>query len=388
MTTTADPVKEPENQPEPAPAADTSTWRRSMAIVLVVLTSLSVVVAAVTVWAHNAVLDTDKFMETVGPALDDPALYTAVGEKVSEQTLAALDLETRISAALTDLDDFLFGSLLDALDIGDRGRQILESVDRPSLEDLAPALSTGLEERITARIEGFVSSEEFRAAVPALIERAHRGVIALARGDLEQIPNVTVADGEVTLNLIPIIVEAIRRVLPDLSGLGPDITLPDQVSERAVEAREQLRDALGATIPENFGQLTLMSEDQLNALQDGVVRLDRLMWGLIALSVILAIVTLLVSQTRLRTAMHLAIGLGIGFIITVLLVDWLEGQVVQAIVDPTDAAAAREIVAQVLSGLRQGALLIALIAIVAGVVLWLVNRPEKPADDEVEPVSA
>ncbi len=388
MTTTADPAKEPENQPEPAPGPETTTWRRYLAIVLVVLTSLSAVVAAVTVWAHNAVLDTDKFMETVGPALDDPALYTAVGEKVSEQALQALDLETRISAALTDLDDFLFGSLLDALDIGDRGREILESVDRPALEDLAPALSTGLEERITARIEGFVSSEEFRAAVPALTERAHRGVIALARGDLEQIPNVTVADGEVTLNLIPIIVEAIRRVLPDLSGLGPDITLPDQVSDRAVEAREQLRDALGATIPENFGQLTLMSEDQLNALQDGVVRLDRLMWGLIALSVILAIVTLLVSQTRLRTAMQLAIGLGIGFIITVLLVDWLEGQVVQAISDPTDAAAAREIIAQVLSGLRQGALLIALIAIVAAVVLWLINRPEKPADDEVEPVSA
>ena len=130
-----------------------------------------------------------------------------------------------------------------------------------------------------------------------------------------------------------------------------------------------------------------MSEDQLNALQEGVVRLDRLMWGLIALAVVLAIVTLLVSQTRLRTAMHLAIGLGIGFIITVLLVDWLEGQVVQAIVDPADAIAAREIVAQVLAGLRQGALLIALIAIVAAVVLWLVNRPEKAADEEVEPVS-
>ena len=387
MTTTETPAAGAEKGHEPAPESGTVTWRRILAVVLVVLTSLSFVVAAVTVWAHNAVLNTDKFMETVGPALDDPALYTAVGEKVSEQTLQALDLESRISAALTDLDDFLFGALLDALEIGDRGRDILESVDRPALEDLAPALSTGLEERITARIEGFVSSEEFRAAVPALTERAHRGVIALARGDLEQIPNVTVADGEVTLNLIPIIVEAIRRVLPDLSGLGPDIALPDRVSDRAVEAREQLREALGATIPENFGQLTLMSEDQLNALQEGVVRLDRLMWGLIALAIVLAIVTLLVSQTRLRTAMHLAIGLGIGFIITVLLVDWLEGQVVQAIVDPADAIAAREIVSQVLSGLRQGALVIALIAIVAAVVLWLVNRPQKPADEEVEPVS-
>ena len=362
-------------------------WRKIAAVALVVLTALSIVIAVVAIWAHNTVLDTDTFMETVGPALEDPALYAAVGEKVSEQTLEALDLETRIDAALTELDDFLFGSLLDALEIGDRGREILESVDRPALEDLAPTLAAGLEGRITARIEAFIGSDQFRAAVPALVERAHQGVIALARGDMEAIPNVSVADGEVNLNLVPVIIEAIRRVLPDLSGLGPDITLPDTVSERAEEAREQLAEALDARLPDDFGQITLMSESQLNALQDGVVRLDRLMWALIVLAVVLAIATLLVSPTKPRTAIHLAIGVVVGFIASVLTLDWLEGELVQSIFDPDNAAAAGEIIREVLSGLRRTALIIAFVTIVAAVVVWYVTKPETATDNEAEAVS-
>jgi hypothetical protein len=382
MTETESPTTEPASAP-----AEPSRWRRIAAVALVVLTSLSIVVAVVVVWAHNTVLDTNEFMETIGPAIEDPALYDAIGQKVSEQTLTALDLEARIDAALTELDDFLFGALLDALEIGDRGREILENVDRPALEDLAPTLTAGLEGRIVARIEGFISSDQFRAAVPALVERAHEGVIALARGDMEAIPNVSVADGEVNLNLVPVIVEAIRRVLPDLSGLGPDITLPDNLSERADEARQQLAEALDARLPDDFGQLTLMSEDQLNTLQDGVVRLDRLMWALIALAIVLAVATLLVSPNRARTAIHLAIGVVVGFIASVVTLDWLEGELVQSVFDPDNAAAAGEIIREVLSGLRRTALLIAFATIVAAVVVWYVTKPEAAAESEAEAVS-
>ncbi len=356
-------------------------------MILVVLTSLSIVLAAIGVWAHNAVLDTDNFMVTVGPALDDPALYDAVGERVGAQAVEALDLETRISTALAQLDDFLFGALLDALDIGDRGRGILESVDRPALEDLAPTLSSGLEDRITARIEGFISSEEFRAAVPALVRRAHAGVIALARGDMEQIPNVSVADGEVTLNTIPLVGEVIRRVLPDLSGLGSEVNLPDRLSDRVEEARAQLEEALNTSLPDDFGQLNLMTEDQLNQLQDGVVSLDRMMWALISLAVILLAVTLLVSPNRPRTAIHIAIGVVVAIVVALLSVSWVQNGIVDAIVDPEEAEAAGQIISGVLSSLRQGVVLIALIAIMSAVYAWFISRSPKAPDAAVGPVS-
>ena len=51
-------------------------------MVFVFLTALSVVATTVAVWAHETAIDTDKFMETVQPALDDPALYTALSERI------------------------------------------------------------------------------------------------------------------------------------------------------------------------------------------------------------------------------------------------------------------------------------------------------------------
>ncbi|MEX1126470.1 MAG: hypothetical protein WD895_06485 [Acidimicrobiia bacterium] len=36
----------------------------------------------------------------------------------------------------------------------------------------------------------------------------------------------------------------------------------------------------GGKLPDDFGQVTVMSEDRLTELQDGVVLLDRMMWGL------------------------------------------------------------------------------------------------------------
>ena len=136
-----------------------------------IVTSLSVVLASIGFWAHNTVLDTDSFMEAVEPALQEPALYTALGDRISAEVLAALDLETRIATSLGQLDDFLFGALVDALEIGDRGQAILNSFDRPSLENLAPTVTSGLEERITTRIDNFVTSPEFRTRLAELSPR-------------------------------------------------------------------------------------------------------------------------------------------------------------------------------------------------------------------------
>ena len=158
--------------PEPGSPADVNASespgraRRILTFLLVVITSLSIVLTSIAFWVEDTLLDTDAFMQAVGPTLEDPDLYAALGDRVTTEVLDALDLETRISAALTQLDDFLFTALVDALEIGDRGQQILDSFDRPSLENLAPTLSSGLEERITARIDGFVQSADFQDRGP------------------------------------------------------------------------------------------------------------------------------------------------------------------------------------------------------------------------------
>jgi len=363
-----------QSSPEDA-GKSTGRARGTVTALLVIVTSLSVVLAAIGFWAHNTVLDTDSFMEAVQPALQEPALYTALGDRISAEALEALDLETRIASSLGQLDDFLFGALVDALEIGERGQAILNGFDRPSLDDLAPAVTSGLEERITARIDNFVASPEFQTRLPELVRAAHAGTIALLRGDLDQIPNVSVENGEVTLNLIPVIGESIRRVLPDLSGLGPDITLPESFSDRVEEAKAQLETAIGAQLPDDFGQITVMSEDRLDELQDGVVLLDRMMWALIALSLILLVVTMVISRTRRRTAIQLTVGILIGLLISEALLRWVEGRITDTLVSPTGDEAATAIMTDVFSGLRDLTLLLALAAAVLGFVAYLSGRP-------------
>jgi hypothetical protein len=369
----------PGNDPD-ASASETDTkkagrGRGIITFLLVVLTSLSIVLASIAWWAHDTLLDTDQFMEAVGPALEDPALYTAIGDRVSTEVLTALDLETRIAAALGQLDEFLFTGLVDALNLGDRGEQILGSFDRPSLEDLAPTVSSGLENRITTRIDTFVTSADFQDRVPQLVSAAHSRIVALLRGDFAEIPNVSVENGEVRLNLIPIVAEAIRRVLPDLSGLGPDITLPDQLSDRVEEAKTQLETAIGAKLPDDFGQVTVMTEDRLTELQDTVVMLDRAVWALVIFSLILIAVTLWVSRTRRRTAIQLAIGVVVGIPITAGLVRWIEGQILEAVTNPSGERAAVGILYQVTAGLRQIEYWIALLAVILGFAVYLTGRP-------------
>ena len=186
---------------------------------------------------------------------------------------------------------------------------------------------------------------------------------------------MSVEEGEVRLNLIPIIGEAIRRVLPDLSGLGPEITLPDRFSDRVDEAKAQLETAIGARLPDDFGQITVMSEDRLDELQDGVILLDRMMWALIALSVILLVVTLVISRTRRRTAIQLTIGVLIGLLLSEALLRWVEGRITDTLVSPAGDEAATEIMSDVFSGLRELSLLIALTAAVLGFVAYLSGRP-------------
>ena len=325
--------------------------RAIVTIVLVVLSSLSVVLAVVASWAHTTVLETDQFMEAVGPALEEPALYTALGDKVSTEVVTALDLETRIGDALAQVDDFLFGSLIDALDLGPRGQQILEAYNGPNLESLAPTIASGLEERITTRIQDFFASPDFGSRLPALVERAHEATIALLRDEFTEIPNVSIVDGEVQLNLIPIITEAIRQVLPDLGDLGSNINLPDRISEAVDEGRQQLADAIGAQLPDDFGQVTIMSEDRLNELQDGVVMLDRLVWLLIGLAVVLIVVTVVVSKTRRRTAIQLAIGVVIALLVAGLVLNAVQNRVIAAIDNPDGQTAAAAIMGDVFSKL-------------------------------------
>lgn len=204
--------------------------RRWLAGVLVVLTVVTATVATVEVWAHRTLTDTDRFMEVAEPAITDPAFTAVLRDTVVEASLEALDLEARAATLLEDIDASLSAALLEAVDPDPRVLEALERVERPTLAMLAPAISEALEARVVDTVDAFITSEALQSRLPGLVRQAHSSGVALLYDDLTSIPNVYLEGGEVRLDLVPLVVEALEQVRAELGSLLPDVTLPAVVA--------------------------------------------------------------------------------------------------------------------------------------------------------------
>lgn len=351
-------------------------WRQILAIVLVVLTSVTLVAAAVAVWARQTVFDTDHFMEAVGPSLQDPDFYSLIGDEVSEPVIEALALEERLAQRLAEIDAYLSEALLDALEVGEAAREILNRFDRPQLEELATPIAAAINERIDAGIHAFFMSEDFTSRFPGLVRRTHEAAIAIARGQPEDFPNVYVEDGEVRVNLIPSVVEALRRLGDEIRGVLPDFELPDVISEVAAEGREQLESVIQASLPEDFGQVSVMSEARLTEIRTTVVQIDRYVWAAVLLTIVLLVLALVVSPNRGRTAVHLGIGVFVAVVVSAVVMRQIQSAIVDGIADPRGSEFARSMLNDLFSGLRTLQVVFAVGAILIATVAYVASRPD------------
>lgn len=352
-----------------------TTVRKWTAVVFVVLTSLALVVSTVAVWAHETVFDTDQFMEVVEPALEDPAFYSAISDYASDQALEALAIEERVTTALEQLDAYISEALVDALDPDPRILELLQRFDRPSLTALAPPIIEALESRVVETIDAFFTSDEFRTRFPQLVRQVHEAAIALVRNDLAALPNVYIENGEVRLNLIPTITQALQRVLEEIRDFLPDVTLPDIVADSVQEGREQLAAALRAELPEDFGQLTIMTESSLSEIQQVARRVDRAVWLVVIVTILLAVATLAVSPNRRRTLIQLAVGVVAGFVLAMVIIRNLNDAILEEISSPDGVRAADALFAEVASSLGTLMTIIVVTAVLVGVIAYLAGRP-------------
>jgi hypothetical protein len=134
--------------------------------------------------------------------------------------------------------------------------------------------------------------------------------VAVLRGDSDVL---TVQNGQVVLNYLPIV----NQVLAQLSGtlstlLNRQITLPEITADTVpAEATAKLEAALGVTLPPTFGQVVVYKEDVLTQVQDGVKIANRGLYAAIALLLISLIVAIVVSPHRRRTILQLAVAIAV-----------------------------------------------------------------------------
>ncbi|MDX2381018.1 MAG: hypothetical protein QNM02_14795 [Acidimicrobiia bacterium] len=207
-------------------------------IVLVTLATVLAIVSTVTTWVRTQALDTDEWVKLSDQLLDDENVQEALTVYLSDQLFASTDVTEAVQETIPE-------------DLG----------------FLAAPVAGALRGLATEAVGVLIKSDVFSDAWSAANRRAHETLVAILRDETG--PNVSTADGEVTLDLRGIVIE-----------LGGNLGISEDTLEN---------------IPEDIGVVTIFQSDTLEQAQDVVRVLDFMSWflfvivvGLYALAVFLA----------------------------------------------------------------------------------------------------
>jgi hypothetical protein len=253
--------------------------RQIVAAVLVFIAALGVTASVIGVWAGRTTLNTDRWVETVTPLSQDPAVRAAVSTYATEQIFTSLDVEQRVKEAL-------------------------------------PPKAAFLSSPLTGQVHGFVESSvtkalatpQFAELWPAINRVAHQQIMAV----LDNNGKVVQTSGNtVTLNLLPVV----NNVLSDLQQqvptlFGKTVSLPT-ITNGQIPAglQTKVESALGVKLPANFAAIPIYQGDQLSAAQNAVVQIKRGL-TLVVIGTILALgLAIWVSPRRRRTTLQFGLWL-------------------------------------------------------------------------------
>jgi hypothetical protein len=319
------------------------------AAALVVVTSLVFTVAVGGVWARRNALNTSRWVETVGPIAEDPAVQQAFGRYATDELMTVIDPESFFESVLPE-----------------RGQV------------LAVPLTNALRGFVNDKVDEFLASDTFHSLWVEINERVHRRVVQVLEGSGEPPPGIEVRGDDVVINVVPVLNGILARIgeaSPEIFGRTVDLPTVsvDDIPEDAIE---KIEDATGLQIPSDFGQFTVFDASRLNQVQDAVEVFNRLVVVAAILAVLLVALTLWVSPRRRRTLIQLMVGIALGTVILRRLGIRLEDDVVD-IVKPENQDAVRVIVGAFVSSLLDAtqwilaiAAVVAIVAVVSGPYPW------------------
>ena len=323
--------------------------RKILVGILVVLTCLSITVTTVDTWAHRTLLNTDAWVDTVGPLGTDPQVTAALADFVTTQIVTTLDLQQRAEDALTQA--------------------------APQAAFLAGPITNAIEGFVHDKMVAFFGSSAWETLWTEANRFAHEQAVSILRG--REGPVLTNQNGEVTLNLLPVITAVLQQIQTAAQGiLGDRITLPEVTgTEQVSEAITALSSALGRPLPPDFGQITVFQSDDLAAAQNAVSLFDKLTYALLIFSLLMIVVTVALSVNRRRTAVQLAIGTILGVLIARLIIKKISENVVASIASQ-NRGAVRAVLDDAFGSLRGFTRWLFVIALLVAVVAFLMGKRE------------
>ena len=195
-------VEPPPVAPPPRPRRQ--RWRSVVATLLIVIGCILAPISVVAVWTKNLVTDTDRYVATVAPLASDPAIQSAIADRITAEIFTKLDVTGITNQAV------------DAL--ADRG---LPPLVATQLHALSEPLSNGVESFVRTEVGKVVASEAFANAWTTANRTAHQALVAALTGETRE--GITIENDTVSINLGPIIQEVKQRLIDRGFGLASRI---------------------------------------------------------------------------------------------------------------------------------------------------------------------
>jgi len=175
--------------------------RTIFSIIVFVLATILTPISVAGHWANSTIVDTERYIETVGPIGASPEVQTAFAEVVTDAIVEQVDTESIVS-------DFL-GGILPENAVTDR---------------LAGPIATGINGLIGSAVDTFVTSDAFTKAWLELNKAAQKGFIALLKD--EPSGPIELNGDEVVLNLDSVIKIAQDKLVESGISFAANVTVP------------------------------------------------------------------------------------------------------------------------------------------------------------------
>ena len=304
-------------------AAWRARGRRAALSLLLVLGCGLVAMSLVAVYVRATVLNTDRYVETMAPIAESPAVQQAVAAKLDSAIAQRVDFSALLQQALpTQVDPF------------------------------APALAVGLQQAIRSRLDSFVASDRFETLWVEVNRRAHSRIVALlTTGESKRL----LLEGDTVYLDFGAAVDRIRQAL-----------------------QERGLDRLAAAIPPSVdGRVVLLQSDALVKAREGIDLLERLTIVLPILALLCLAGHVALSRPRRRGLLRV----GLGLIVTALLLVAAVGigrsmylDAINSYVLPRDAASA--IFDALIGLLRTGIRVVVVVAVLVALLALVLGRTQ------------
>jgi hypothetical protein len=312
--------------------------RRGFVGVLVVLFSVLLPITFTVTWVHNVVLNTNGWVRTVGPLTSDPVVANAVATTVTDELFTSLHAQKQIASVLPPRASFLAGPI-----------------------------ASGVQGYLQTGVAKVIASPQFKTVWIQANRFAHQELLKALEGHSSA---VTTTNGQVVLDLVPLLNSALANVEPFIAGVvGHSVKLPTiSGNELPSAVCEQINKAVGTSLPSSCGQIPLFPASKLKEAQRLVRLFNGIVVLLLVLTPVLAAVAIWLSRRRRRTILQLGVGGLLGLVVFRRVIVYLQHTLAN-VGQPQNKAAREAVLSHVFSSyFTVSAWMLAILAVIVVVV--------------------